>query len=48
MIEVGKGEGSLARSEIEESRLYNEDLAPVPAAKRSWSLWNIAWRAKTS
>jgi len=28
--------------EIEGSRLYNEDLAPVPAGKRSWGMWNIA------
>ncbi len=24
------------------SRLYNEDLAPVPAEKRNWGTWNIA------
>ena len=28
--------------EIEGSRLYNEDLAPVPAGGRSWGMWNIA------
>ncbi|MBU1073091.1 NCS1 family nucleobase:cation symporter-1 [bacterium] len=27
---------------ITDSPLYNEDLAPVSAANRSWSLWNIA------
>ncbi len=28
--------------EIDGSRLHNEDLAPVPAAGRSWGMWNIA------
>ena len=28
--------------EISESRLYNEDLAPVPAHRRGWGMWNIA------
>jgi len=32
----------LDRSDIAQSRLYNEDLAPVPAQARSWGLWNIA------
>jgi NCS1 family nucleobase:cation symporter-1 len=27
---------------IESSPLYNEDLAPVDAAHRTWSMWNIA------
>ena len=27
---------------ITDSPLYNEDLAPVSASRRSWSLWNIA------
>ncbi|MGC3979200.1 MAG: NCS1 family nucleobase:cation symporter-1 [Paludibacteraceae bacterium] len=27
---------------IEQSKLYSEDLAPVPAAKRSWGTWNYA------
>ncbi len=25
-----------------DASLYNEDLAPVPADKRTWSMWNIA------
>jgi NCS1 family nucleobase:cation symporter-1 len=29
-------------SEIHSSSLYNEDLAPVPAAKRTWSAYNYA------
>ncbi len=28
--------------EIDGSRLHNEDLAPVPAAGRSWGKWLIA------
>src|SRR3954467_13989375 len=27
---------------IENSSLYNEDLAPVPQAKRKWGTWNYA------
>ena len=29
-------------SDIRQSPLYNEDLAPVPAERRSWGLWHIA------
>ncbi len=29
-------------NELTTSRLYNEDLAPVPAEKRTWGMWNIA------
>lgn len=28
--------------EIEHSHLYNKDLAPVAAERRTWSVWNIA------
>ena len=28
--------------DVSTSPLYNEDFAPVPAAKRSWNQWNIA------
>ena len=28
--------------ELEQSPLYNEDLAPVPIAKRTWSTWDYA------
>ena len=31
------------RSSIESSPLYNEDLAPVPVAKRNWTTYNYAW-----
>ena len=31
-----------ARSAIESSPLYNEDLAPVPVAKRDWTTYNYA------
>lgn len=27
---------------LEDSHLYNADLAPVPAAQRTWSVWNFA------
>ena len=29
-------------TKIQDSRLYNEDLAPVPAEGRTWGTWNIA------
>src|SRR2546423_9169618 len=29
-------------AQLEQSRLFNEDLAPVPAARRTWSMWSIA------
>ena len=29
-------------AEIRESRLFNDDLAPVPAAGRTWRVWNFA------
>ncbi len=28
--------------EVRRSRLYNEDLAPVPVAKRTWTTWDYA------
>ena len=28
--------------EISSSSLYSEDLAPVPANKRTWNTWNYA------
>ncbi len=30
------------QTSIENSSLYNEDLAPVPKSKRSWGTWNYA------
>ncbi|PCH97190.1 MAG: hypothetical protein COB85_02915 [Bacteroidetes bacterium] len=27
---------------LEDSPLYSEDLAPVPVAKRTWTMWNLA------
>src|SRR3982750_3726692 len=33
---------SEALAEIERSPLYNEDLAPVPVARRNWSTYNYA------
>src|SRR4051794_32548278 len=27
---------------LQDSLLYNEDLAPVPAARRTWSMWSTA------
>lgn len=29
--------------DIRESALYSEDLAPVPASGRTWSMWNLAF-----
>ena len=31
-----------APDEVRGSRLYNEDLAPVPVAKRTWTTWDYA------
>ena len=28
--------------DLEQSGLFNEDLAPVPASRRTWSMWSIA------
>jgi|GEM_PF-2534688 len=33
---------SIPMDEITTSSLYSEDLAPVPAAKRTWHTWNYA------
>ncbi len=33
---------SVPYSDIHQSSLYNEDLAPVPAAKRTWTTYNYA------
>jgi NCS1 family nucleobase:cation symporter-1 len=32
----------MQHADITGSRLYNEDLAPVPPGERSWGMWNIA------
>jgi nucleobase:cation symporter-1, NCS1 family len=32
----------MPRADITTSSLYNEDLAPVPLERRTWSMWNIA------
>src|SRR5436190_19591258 len=29
-------------AELEQSRLFNKDLAPVPLSRRTWSMWSIA------
>src|ERR1700719_384595 len=34
--------GVLDAKTIESSSLYNEDLAPIPASRRSWSTYNYA------
>ena len=34
--------GALAAETIQSSTLYNEDLAPIPDAKRSWGTYNYA------
>lgn len=32
----------MAATDVHASRLYNEDLAPVPLSERSWGMWHIA------
>lgn len=32
----------MTTSDLSASRLYNEDLAPVPAERRTWNVWHIA------
>jgi len=34
--------GSLAAETVRSSSLYNKDLAPVPAARRTWRTYNYA------
>jgi len=42
-IEHADGRVELSSPEaLEKSPLYNEDLAPVPVAKRTWSTWDYA------
>ena len=31
------------KEDISDSPLYSPDLAPVPASKRTWSMWNLAF-----
>lgn len=31
------------KEDVSGSPLYSEDLAPVPASKRTWSMWNLAF-----
>jgi nucleobase:cation symporter-1, NCS1 family len=38
--QIDLSESQLA--ELKESRLLNADLAPVPRAQRTWTMWNIA------
>ena len=33
---------SVRRDSAPDSRLWNEDLAPVPQEKRTWTWWNVA------
>src|ERR1051325_1941768 len=43
VIQHADGRVELAdRASIEHSRLYSEDLAPVPVAKRNWTTYNYA------
>ena len=39
---TGVIDGALASETIRSSALYNEDLAPIPAARRSWGTYNYA------
>src|SRR6476646_1702915 len=44
-VEVQRADGRVElrdRSRIEASPLYNEDLAPVPIARRNWTTYNYA------
>ena len=40
--EAGIHSGVLDAETIRSSSLYNEDLAPIPASRRSWSTYNYA------
>src|ERR1700741_4949926 len=40
--ESGVHSGALDAETIQSSSLYNEDLAPIPASRRSWSTYNYA------
>src|SRR5690349_23306999 len=44
-VQVQRSDGRVElsdRSRIEASPLYNEDLAPVPIARRTWTTYNYA------
>src|SRR5260221_12356567 len=41
-IQSGIHSGILDAETIRSSSLYNEDLAPIPSARRSWSTYNYA------
>src|SRR5690349_23389679 len=44
-VQVQRSDGRVElsdRSRIEASPLFNEDLAPVPVARRTWSTYNYA------
>src|SRR5712672_4349213 len=41
-IQSGIHSGILDAETIRSSTLYNEDLAPIPASRRSWSTYNYA------
>src|SRR5207302_1555593 len=41
-IKDGIHSGVLGAETIRSSTLYNEDLAPIPASRRSWSTYNYA------
>ncbi len=40
--DTGIHSGLLDPETIRSSSLYNEDLAPIPAARRSWNTYNYA------
>src|SRR5258707_3723613 len=42
LIKDGIHSGVLDAETIRSSTLYNEDLAPIPASRRSWSTYNYA------
>jgi len=39
---TGPGEQAFQAEEVRTSSLYNEDLAPVPAERRTWGTYNYA------
>ncbi len=42
MSRIPMANASASASDLESSVLINDDLAPVPASGRTWSMWNIA------
>ncbi len=41
-----KNEINAVRENFSDSLLFSEHLAPVPAEKRTWNLWNLSSRSR--